>query len=361
MNKKAAVTLGSVSTFLIALILTGTFFFYQFLKTGVSSDTTEVLFDVEPGQTIATVSENLEQQKLIKNKWLFFQYARYVGANARLKKGEYSLNQSMNPDQIIAVITSGRSVARNFTVIEGANIFDIADQVEKSGIGTRDEFLKLVRDQDYITTTLNLRKGVDLIPESLEGYLYPETYKYTKFDSVKELTTQMVKKFLKVWEEFEPMAKKINWSRHKVVTFASIVEKETGHAEDRPLVSSVFHNRLIKKMKLQTDPTILYGIAVETGVMPKNISKKDILTPTRYNTYTIPGLPPTPISNPGRDAYFVALNPVKTNYLYFVSKNDGTTAFSESYQSHSKAVQSYQINSKAREGKSWRDLKKKSN
>ncbi len=353
MNKKFTTFFAGVIVLSLALVLTTTFFAQQLLFSGVSQDSTEILFDVYPGQTMFTVTNNLENMGLIKNKWLFYQYARLLGANARLKKGEYSLNQTMPADQIISVITSGKSVARNMTIIEGSTIYDVADVIEKLGIASRQDVLILVRDPVFI------RQALGETQESLEGYLFPETYKVTKFDTLKDTLMQMTRRFLVVWSEFDAQARAIGWPRHKVITLASIVEKETGHEKDRTIVSSVFHNRIAKKMRLQTDPTVLYGLAVEKGFMPNNISKKDLQTPNRFNTYTIASLPPTPISNPGRMAIMATLNPARTNYLYFVSRNDGTTAFSESLVQHNKSVDKYQRNPKAREGKSWRDLKNK--
>lgn len=352
MNKQIKASLAGLTAFLVAVVITIAFFSHQFLNSGVSDNTTEVLFDVVPNQTMTTVADNLSAANLIKNRWMFFQYARFKGANAKLKKGEYALNQAMTPDQIIAVITSGKSVARNFTVVEGATIFDIADSIEKSGIATKIDFFNLIKDKDFITQVLGEPR------ESLEGYLFPETYKITKFDTLKEVVTQMVRRFQIVWAEFDAEAKAMGWNRNQVITFASIVEKETGHEKDRTVVSSVFHNRLKKKMKLQTDPTVLYGVAMLKGAMPNNISKLDLITPTRYNSYTNYGLPPTPISNPGRNAIAATLRPANTKYLYFVSRNDGTTAFSESLNQHNNAVNVFQVNPKAREGKSWKDLKK---
>lgn len=348
---------GSLITFLLAIGLAIGFFAFQFLGSGVSKDTTEVLFDVSPGQSMTTVTQNLESQKLIKNGWLFLQYSRLRGMNAKLKKGEYALNRAMTPFEIMSVITSGKSVLRNFTVPEGYTIFDIADLMEKSGYGTKKEFLELVTNKAFIKSEL----GEDL--SSLEGYLFPDTYKVTKFDSQKEITQQMLRHFLTVWKEVEPLAQQSaftkTWSRHKIITFASIVEKETGNPSDRELVSSVFHNRLKQNMKLQTDPTVLYGKALLLGSMPNNITRADLSTPTPHNSYTNYGLPPTPISNPGAEAIKASLSPAGTKFLYFVSRNDGTTAFSETLAAHNLAVQKFQINSKNREGKSWRDLNKK--
>lgn len=330
------------------------------MKTGYSTDQTEVLFDVNPGQSMPTVAKNLENAKLIKNAKLFLWYSRYRGMNARLKRGEYALNAAMTPDQILAVVTSGKSVARNLTIAEGLNIWDIANILEKNNYGTKEEALKLFRDRQFIQNLL----GENL--ESLEGYLFPETYKVTKFDSQKEIVSQMVKRFLTVYAELTPQIQEFRtqypqrqWTRNQLVTFASIVEKETGAAFERPLVSSVFHNRLDKKMRLQTDPTVLYGVALQKGEMPKNITRKDLLTPTRHNTYTNAGLPPTPIANPGKEALLAALKPAQSKFIYFVSQNDGTHQFSESLEAHNAAVRAFQLNPKARKGKSWRDLNKR--
>ena len=358
MNKKIIAIVGSMTVFILAIVITFLFFSNQFIKTGVSNDKTEILFDVLPNQTMTTVSENLSQLNLIKNKWLFYQYAKIKGANSKLKKGEYSLNQTMTPDEIISVIISGKSVAHNLTVIEGANIFDIAELIEKNKIASKVEFFNLIKDKEFIKQTLGESH------ESLEGYLFPETYKITKFDTLKEVITQMTKRFLIVWSEFDTEAKKIGWTRNQIIILASIVEKETSFEKDRPLVSSVFHNRLQKKMRLQTDPTVLYGKAMlkisgaNTGAeyMPNNITKADLSMPTRFNTYVISALPPTPISNPGRAAIAATLKPANTKFLYFVSRNDGTTAFSENLKDHNTAVQNFQVNAKARQGKSWKDL-----
>ena len=147
-------------------------------------------------------------------------------------------------------------------------------------------------------------------------------------------------------------------SRHDIVTLASVIEKETGAPQERGIISSVFHNRLNKGMRLQSDPTIIYGYWVVSGEPLKNIRKKDILNPTPYNTYTIRALPVGPIANPGREAIKAAMFPEQSEHLYFVSKNDGTHIFTSTYKDHQKAVRDFQLNRKAREGKSWRDLGK---
>lgn len=352
MTKKTKVASVGFVSVAIALAVVLIFFGLQVLKSPVSSDTTEVVFEVNPGESLAQISNELQTKKLIRSSKIFQLYAKIKGTAAKFKVGEYALNRAMTPDEIINVIVSGKSLTRSITVAEGLNLFDIAQIFEKNKIGTVEEFSKLVHDKTFIRSLLN-----ENIP-SLEGYLFPETYKVTKFDGAKSVITQMVNRFLAVWKEIEPEAKQVGWSRHQIITFASIIEKETGAGSERPLVSSVFHNRILKKMKLQTDPTVLYGMALAQGKMPLNITRADLQTPTPYNTYTIPGLPPTPIANPGRESILAAIRPAKSEYLFFVSQNNGTHVFSESIQQHNKAVKEFQLNAKARENKSWRDLKK---
>ena len=339
--------------FVLAIVTAFGFFGYQLFRKPVSDDRTEIIFEVAPGVPFSQTAANLQENHLIRNAKAFQWYARLRGQAGKVKVGEYSLNKAMTPDEIISILVSGKSIARSITVAEGLNIFDIAALFEKQGIGTRSEFLDAVHDKTFIKSLL----GEDLT--SLEGYLFPETYKYTKFEGTRALITQMVKRFLIVWnEQLSTELSKLRWSRHQVVTLASIVEKETGAANERPLVSSVFHNRLLKRMRLQTDPTVLYGMAVRDQKVPTNITRDDLQNPTPYNTYVIESLPPGPIANPGKESLFAVFNPANSKYLYFVSENNGTHRFSETLQQHNKAVQQFQLNAKARENKSWRDLKK---
>ena len=160
-------------------------------------------------------------------------------------------------------------------------------------------------------------------------------------------------------ERFKRVGSMSGWTRHEIVTLASIIEKETGAPFERLQISSVFHNRLKKKMRLQTDPTVIYARLLRTGNYHLSISRADLKTDHPYNTYTRKGLPPGPISNPGTAALKAVVNPADTDFLYFVSRNDGTHVFSKNYKDHSSAVTSFQMDPKAREGKSWRDLNKR--
>lgn len=351
--KKAAIALFSVFILVIGLAALAAYLVRDFTTRPASAQNEEVIYEVTLGKGFNGIAKDLQNLGVVTNAEFFTLYARFTGQRSQLKVGEYLLNKQMNPQEVLGVITSGRSIAKPFTVSEGLNIFEIADLYESSGFGTAEEFLKLARDPVFVKSML----GVEA--DSLEGYLFPETYQMTKFSTTRELLTSMVRRFFVVYKELEPLTKDSKMTRHQIVTLASIVEKETGANSERGLVASIFHNRILKGMRLQTDPTILYGMAFETGKMPTKIGRADILRPTRYNTYVIQSLPPGPISNPGKEALLATLKPSISEYLYFVSRNDGTHVFSKSYEEHNKAVRQFQLDPKAREGKSWRDLSKK--
>jgi UPF0755 protein len=181
--------------------------------------------------------------------------------------------------------------------------------------------------------------------DTLEGYLFPDTYYFPSGLESKSIITAMVKQFRIAFKpEWQTRAEELGMSVHEVVTLASIIEKETGAPEERPLISSVFHNRLKKGMRLETDPTVIYGIPDFDG----NIKRRHLNTYTPYNTYKIKGLPPGPIASPGAAALEAALYPAQSKYLYFVSKKDGTHQFSATIKEHNAAVRKYQLRKKRR-------------
>ncbi|NUN05077.1 MAG: endolytic transglycosylase MltG [Bdellovibrio sp.] len=352
--KKAFLVISIAGVTLVAALGAGVGFVgYQFLNSRPGDTAQDVVYEVNPGKSFNTIASELEAKGLLTNGFFFSMYARLVGERSKLKVGEYLLRTNMKPREVLEVITSGKSIARSFTVSEGLSIYEIAELYEKQGFGTAQNFLTLVRDPQLIRNLLGEKQ------ESLEGYLFPETYMLTKFTDTKALISNMVKRFLYVYNEVVPGAQALGWPRHKVVTLASIIEKETGAPEERPLISSVFHNRMRKNMRLQTDPTVIYGKAELTGKIEINITRADLTTPNRYNTYTISGLPPGPIANPGKEALLSAVKPAESQYLFFVSQNDGTHVFSVDYKGHETAVKKFQLDRRAREGKSWRDLNKR--
>ncbi len=338
---------------IIAVGVAVTFLAYSFINSPASSNKQDIVYEIPPSVSFATIAKDLQEKGVVKNAQVFTLLAKFTGQRSRIKVGEYALNTSMKPSEVLDAITSGRSVARQFTVSEGLNMFEIADLYEQRGFGKREEFLKLATDEKFVESLLKEKYS------SLEGYLYPETYQITKYTTTKELLTAMVRRFQSVFKEVIEKYPLQMMTARQLVILASLVEKETGSSAERPLIAGVFANRLQKRMMLQTDPTILYGKAVMSGKLSMSITRDDLQNDKNpYNTYVIAALPPGPISNPGRESLEVSSRPPATKYLYFVSKNDGTSLFSETYEEHQKAVVRLQMNAKAREGKSWRDLKK---
>lgn len=321
----------------------------RFLTSPASREGQSVTIEISPGSSLKAVARKLADANVVADADRFYWYARLRKAESRVRVGEYAMRTDMRPKEVLETILTGRSIERPVTIQEGLNIFEVADIFARHGLAERDEFLRMVRDPNLIRELLG-----ESVP-SLEGYLFPETYMVTKYTGARGLVKSMVERFLATYRDVPDHA----MTRHQLVTLASIVEKETGAPEERPIISSVFHNRLRKGMRLQTDPTVIYGLFLETGNWNKNISKADLLRDAPYNTYTRGGLPPGPIANPGREALRAAAQPASSEYLFFVSRNDGTHVFSKDYGSHNKAVRDFQLNRKARDGKSWRDLKKR--
>jgi UPF0755 protein len=342
--------------FAIVVVFFG-FQIFRFLSAGPGSANEEIVFDVPPGKTFHAIADQLEKKGLVTSAFNLRVLARLTHQGGHIKTGEYALNRAMTPQEVLGVLVSGKSLMYPITFPEGSNIYDMAAAVDAKKLYKAEEFLKLVHDRQFIRELL----GIEL--SSLEGYLFPETYNVTRYTPLRELIANMVQNFKSAYQEAEGTAKSAglppSMPKHDLVILASMVEKETGAPEERPMIASVFYNRLKKGMRLQSDPTIIYGIWVDTGSYKNNITKEDILHPTRYNTYTVPKLPFGPISNPGRESLLAVMKPAHSEYLYFVSHNDGTHAFSKTYEEHARAVKNFQLNPAAREGKSWRDLKKR--
>jgi UPF0755 protein len=344
---------------LAAILVFAGFECFRFLSAGPSSSKDEVKFEVPTGKSFRQIAERLEKEGLVSSAFKLRVLAKLTHQGGRVKMGEYALNRAMAPQEILSVLVSGKSILYPITFPEGANIYEMASALEAKKIYKAEEFLKAVHDKALIHELL----GIDV--SSLEGYLFPETYNVTRYTPMKEFIASMVQGFKNAYTAAENQAKAAGLTpalpRHDLVILASMVEKETGAPQERPLIASVFYNRLKKGMRLQSDPTIIYGIWVDTGSYKQNITRDDILHPTRYNTYTVAKLPFGPIANPGSESLNAVLRPAHSEYLYFVSHNDGTHQFSKTYEEHNRAVKSFQLDPKAREGKSWRDLKKNAN
>lgn len=309
----------------------------------------ELIIEVKSGQSLYAIARNLEDLDVISSQKNFVWMARILGQSNQARSGEYNVSANMSPKKILDIITSGKSVLHSITIPEGHNIYEIRNLLNAKWEGRGDEFYSHVTDPSVV------KKHLGEEYRSLEGYLFPNTYQITRFTTAEQMVNSMVAEFRRAYGRATENAQ-LTLPLHDHVTLASIIEKETGAPWERALISSVFHNRIKKRMRLQSDPTILYGMLVETGVIPTRIRRVDIRNPNTYNTYTISGLPEGPIANPGLEALAATLNPEESDYLFFVSRNDGTHVFSKNYDDHRAAVRKYQLDPSMREGRSWRDL-----
>ncbi|WP_062485948.1 endolytic transglycosylase MltG [Candidatus Nitrospira inopinata] len=287
---------------------------------------------IPAGWTLQQVAALLEREHVIKSRFAFVWLARSQEADRKIQPGEYELHAAMLPADILSKLLTGRVVLHSVTIPEGYTIAQIADMLSERNITDRAEFIRLARDKSFIQT-------LKISAESLEGYLFPDTYRFARRTAAKEVIKTMVDQLDRVFSvEWQERAKELGLTMHQVLTLASVIEKETGSADERPRISSVFHNRLKKNIPLQSDPTVIYGLPHFDG----NLRKKDLSHPSPYNTYRWVGLPPGPIASPGADSIRAALYPASTPHLYFVSKNDGTHYFSTTLVQHNKAVEQYQ-------------------
>ena len=292
-----------------------------------------IAFEVGPGEGFRSVAQNLYAGKLVTRPDRFKLIARFKGYDKKIRAGEYELSAAMSPLQILQKLVSGKVRLYRLTIPEGYTLTQIAAAAERAGLCSAADFSAAAADT-ALTAALNIPG------KNLEGYLYPDTYLFPKGTTAAEIVRKMTDHFNTVFTpEWKTRAAALNMSLHAVVTLASIIEKETGAAFERPLISAVFHNRLKRNMRLQTDPTVIYGIPDFNG----NLTRKDLATPTPYNTYVIRGLPPGPIANPGAKSLEAALYPAETDYLYFVSKKNSTHQFSTNIKDHNEAVRKYQL------------------
>jgi len=293
---------------------------------------------IEQGMSLRGIASKLYVERVIGTPKLFEIMARARGLSRTLRAGTYEFARGSTLFEVLDKLASGDVKQYAFTVVEGWTIDEIAaalkDQPFLADAGVPEQFVKFAHDPSFMASL-----GVEGTP-SLEGYLFPETYLVEKPLRADAFAKRLVQQFHEIWGSLDDLAKaRSEFTKAEIVTLASIVEKETGIPEERPLVASVFINRLRKRMPLQSDPTIIYGLEDFDG----NIRKRDITNPHRYNTYVHAGLPPGPIANPGRASLEAVLKPAKTDYLYFVSKNNGSHHFSSTLSDHLAAVKEYQL------------------
>ena len=289
------------------------------------------IFVVHKGTTLREVMSDLEKKGIIANKTPLLLWSRLTGNGTRIKAGEYRLNGRMAPLGVLNILSKGSSIIHAVTIPEGFTINQIAEELDKKGLADKDKFSELAKDP-------NIVRSYGISSPSLEGYLYPDTYRFGRDQPPRSIIDVMVKRFFEVIGPFRERIKTSGMTLQQVVIMASLIEKETGQGEERPVIASVFINRLKRGMRLESDPTVIYGIRDFNG----NLTRKDLSQSTPYNTYVIRGLPLGPIANPGEKAIKAVLYPADTDYLYFVSKNNGSHHFSKTLREHNRAVKIYQ-------------------
>lgn len=305
----------------------------HFLHTPVSLGEAGLDFAIDSGTSFRAVSDDLAEQGLISNSRAFRAYARWTGKASAIQAGDYHIQAGTTPVDLLEQFTSGDVKLYSFTIIEGWNQFELLQALQENGV-----IEATLTDEDWAA----LLEELGASGGHPEGLFLPETYHFPRSTSDREVLRQAFDLMQKVLaEEWDQRAEDLPVSSpYEALILASIIEKETARADERPRISGVFTRRLNKRMRLQTDPTVIYGIGPGFN---GNLTRRDLQTDTPYNTYTRGGLPPTPIAMPGRAAIHAALHPVDGNELYFVATGlgDGSHTFSATKDEHDAAVAEY--------------------
>jgi UPF0755 protein len=322
--------------FLLALLAAGA---AAWLVLAPYGPQTETFVNIAPGSSVIAIGRMLETAGVVRSRYAF-DMVRWL-RRGRLQAGVYLFDHPAPVTEVYARIARGDVVTISLTVPEGANVFDIAARVEHAGLGTRQDFMAAATSQTGLIADL------DPGATSLEGYLFPDTYRFPPTVTAVQIVTAMVKRFRLAAGQLG-----LKVGVHQVVTIASLVERETAVDAERPLVASVFLNRLAKNMPLQTDPSVIYGLEL-AGKWRGTIYASDLTRDTPYNTYVHAGLPPGPVANPGVPSLRAAIDPAKTNYLYFVAAGtdaQGHALFAETLDEHNRNVAEYRSAQKKRAG-----------
>ncbi len=316
-----------LTLFLLGGLVVGAAGWFIFLPYGPSA---EIFVDLPQGSSALRIGKQLQDAGVLRSQYAF--YVLRAWKRGTLKAGEYRFDRPASALEVYSRIARGDIYTRALVVPEGSNIFDIAARVEQAGFDTRKDFLDAAVSQTRLVA--------DLDPEakSLEGYLFPDTYRFARTTKAPQIVAAMVHRFRAVAGQLE-----LKENLHQVVTIASLVERETAVDNDRPLVASVFENRLGKKMPLMTDPSVIYGLELQNRWRGA-IYESDLKYDTAYNTYLHAGLPPGPIANPGVPSLRAAMHPADTGYLYFVAAGanaQGQSMFASTLDEHRRNVAGY--------------------
>lgn len=314
-----------------------------FLETPASELHEERVLTIPRGAGPQTVARLLAEEGVVSDADRFALYLRVQEAAPKLRAGEFRFWTDQRPEQVLDALLHAAEVTYPITFPEGLRYVEMAPRVVEAGLGTAADYVRLAEDADFIAT---LGLPLDEAPANLEGLLLADTFSFPAGSTVEDVVRAQARGFSALWnDDRRARARALGLSIYEVAVLASVVEKETGQPDERPLIAGLFHNRLRIGMPLQSDPTIIYGLKDYDG----NIRRSDIRRPHPWNTYVIPALPPTPIASPGIAAIDAVLSPASTKSLYFVAKGStGRHYFSTSLAEHNRAVDCYQRNRKHR-------------
>ena len=300
----------------------------------VDQKKTTVIVDIPTGSSFLEITKILDDAGMIRSRILFYNLAFSRQALRSIRAGEYEFNTSMAPSDVLSKLIRGDIKMYRVSIPEDLSVKEIADILMEYKLIDPEYFFELAEDEEFL-------QSLDIKAASIEGYLFPDTYFFDRSMSTRLIMRKMVEQF---WKKVTPAmrdrANKLGFTIQQYVTLASIIGKESGKTDEKNLISAVFHNRLKKKMRLQSDPTAVYDLLNFAGAVRRSHLKRN----SPYNTYIINGLPPGPIANPGLDSLTAALYPADKNYLYFVSRRDGSHFFSSSLEAHNQAVSRYRLN-----------------
>ncbi len=320
----------------ILILFLASWFVFEFLSTPKSPQE-RILYEIERGKGAKSLAEHFKEEGILQKKMAFLLGHSLFYSQKTIKAGEYVFDLPLSIQKILHIITSGKILLHAATIPEGLTRMEIADHLESIGFSERQAFMKASED----TTPIS---DFDSEARDLEGYLFPETYFFPKGITPDKIVSSMTTQFKDTFsEEWTRRSDELGLTIREIVILASLIEKETSLPDERPLVSAVFHNRLKMQMKLDCDPTIIYALK-QDGQFKDRLRTKDLRLDSPYNTYLYRGLPPGPIANPGKDSIAAALYPADKDFLFFVSKNDGSHHFSRSFREHQNAVNKFQRN-----------------
>jgi UPF0755 protein len=325
-------------TFLSAtLVLTLMVHAYIALFSPPSNERVWKEIQVEEGMSFKAISSLLQKEGIIRYRTYFEILGRLEGISRKVRVGYYGLNTNMTLWEVLDALRSGKIIEYQVVVPEGYNLYQIGWTLSNTPlISDPNLFINLVKKKEFVHSL-----GIDA--DTLEGYLYPDTYYLPKGIKLEDIPKRMVVRYKAVFvDSYKKRAQEIGFSEHQIITLASIIEKEAKITSERKIIAAVYLNRLKKGMKLQADPTAVYGMKAWIT----KVTKQDLKRQSPYNTYLHKGLPPGPIANPGQGAILAALYPDKVDYLFFVAQGDGSHYFSKDFGEHEKAISRYKSNRK---------------